>query len=256
MGYTLNRADGSVLTTVNDNTINSTYPVKFIGKSRLVYGETLNENLLMLLENFRGNSAPANPLQGQCWYDASVDQLKVCVNEVGPVWQSLDTVKTSAPASPVPGDTYFDTVLGQFFAYNGVSWILVGPSTNPTYVQQVAGAGTGSPFNSDISLSDASVSMIELTVVGIGTANRAINASFKVRASCYRNGGGALYSAIDGVYATNNTTSIEVQGMTDLAVAASFAVSGAVNGNNYRVTCTSSNPLVNWYVNGTVTKVS
>lgn len=256
MAYVLNRSDGSVLTTVNDNTVNTTYPVKFIGKSRLVYGETLNENLLALLENFNGGVAPSNPLQGQLWYDSTANAVMVCTNEVGPVWQALDTVKTAPPVTPVPGDTYFDTVLGQLFAYDGAVWILVGPSVNPLFVTPISNTGTGSPFNATLALSDATVSMIDATIVGIGTANRALNASFKLQASCYRNGGGALYSAIDGNYATNNTTAINTVGMTDIALAASVTVSGAVTGNNYRITCTSTNPLINWYVTGSITKVT
>ena len=51
MAYTVNKTDGSVLTTVADSTLDTTSDLTLIGKNYAGYGEIQNENFVYLLEN-------------------------------------------------------------------------------------------------------------------------------------------------------------------------------------------------------------
>lgn len=44
-------------------------------------------------------SAPSNPKEGQIYYDTSSTEVYVCINEVGPVWQSMKGDITAVTAS-------------------------------------------------------------------------------------------------------------------------------------------------------------
>ena len=51
MAYTINRTDGTVVTTITDGTSDNTTSLTLFGKSFSGFGEGLNENLIKLLEN-------------------------------------------------------------------------------------------------------------------------------------------------------------------------------------------------------------
>lgn len=77
MAYTVNKSDGTVLATVADATINTTAcSVALIGRRATNYGELFAENLVRMLENFANETAPANPMEGQFWYDTLNSALK------------------------------------------------------------------------------------------------------------------------------------------------------------------------------------
>lgn len=127
MAYTVNISDGTVLAVVNDGTINSSSSsITLIGKNYSGYGEIYNENIVHVMENFANATAPANPLQGQCWWDKTNTLLKVYN---GTSWKviSSSTAQATAPTGPVVGDLWWDTANDQLKAYNGSTWIIVGP---------------------------------------------------------------------------------------------------------------------------------
>ena len=69
--------------TVEDQTAqNYNTSIKFVGKNYAGYAPILAENFLHLLENFAAPTAPANPVQGQLWFDnsAGINLLKVFVS--------------------------------------------------------------------------------------------------------------------------------------------------------------------------------
>lgn len=130
--------DGTLLTTVQDSTIATTNAsIKFPGRGYLNYGQPVNENMLWIMQNFAGTSAPSNPLQGQLWYDTSIGLIK-CYN--GSTWQVADGVQAS-PTNPGSGLNvgafWYDTTNNQLFVWSGTTWLLVGPlgssnNTDPT----------------------------------------------------------------------------------------------------------------------------
>ena len=77
MAYKINNTFGTLIVTLADGTIDtSTTDLTLIGKGYAGFGESLNENLVKLLENFNNTSAPSNKIQGQLWFDQTNKRLK------------------------------------------------------------------------------------------------------------------------------------------------------------------------------------
>jgi hypothetical protein len=79
MAYTIIRSNGTVLTTIQDGTINTgSTSLGLPGRNYAGYGQTLDTNLVRMLENFANDSVPANPLRGQLWYNTNDGTLRIC----------------------------------------------------------------------------------------------------------------------------------------------------------------------------------
>jgi len=79
MAYTIIRSDGSVLTTIQDGTVNTTSTsLSLPGRNQASYGQILDTNFVRMLENFADDSVPANPIRGQLWYNTTDGTLRVC----------------------------------------------------------------------------------------------------------------------------------------------------------------------------------
>ena len=126
MAYTINKTDGSVVTTITDGTVDNTTSVQLFGKSFSGFGEGLNENLVKLLENSAGTSAPSSPLKGELWFDASTNQLKVYD---GSNFKPSGGAKSQSaePTSSSAGDLWHDSDDDQLYVYTGSAFQLVGP---------------------------------------------------------------------------------------------------------------------------------
>ena len=89
MPYTVDYSQSSkTAIIVNDGTIDTSTSLGLIGKNYTRFGETLNENLLHLMENFANTNAPSNPSEGQLWYDTSNSLLKLYDNGI---WTTIST---------------------------------------------------------------------------------------------------------------------------------------------------------------------
>jgi hypothetical protein len=76
MPYTIDYSDpGKSPIVVNDGVVDTSTSINLIGKNYTRFGEILNENMLHMLENFANGTAPANPTEGQLWYDTTNSQL-------------------------------------------------------------------------------------------------------------------------------------------------------------------------------------
>ena len=126
MAYQIDRYNNTTLTTVEDGTIDQTTDLKFIGKNYAGYGEIQNENMLFLLENFSGTTAPQRPLSGQLWYDSSNTKLKFYD---GNTWKASGgaTVAADQPTGFTSGDFWWDSANDQLYVYNGTIFVLIGP---------------------------------------------------------------------------------------------------------------------------------
>ena len=126
MAYTINKTDGTVVTTITDGTVDNTTSLQLFGKSYSGFGEGLNENLVKLLENAASTSAPTAPLKGELWFDTTTNQLKVYD---GTSFKPTGGSKSSSsqPTSPSAGDLWHDTANDQLSVYTGSAWLLVGP---------------------------------------------------------------------------------------------------------------------------------
>jgi hypothetical protein len=129
MGYIINRYNGTVLTTVEDGTVNLTTEVKFVGKNFAGYGETQNENFLHLMENFANPTPPGKPLSGMIWFDSTTNKIKFYD---GVRWRTTGSaeVNTVQPIGNVEGDLWWNSATKQLYARSADGeWVLVGPQT-------------------------------------------------------------------------------------------------------------------------------
>jgi hypothetical protein len=126
MAYTINKTDGTVITTITDGTVDNTTSVQLFGKSYSGFGEGLNENLVKLLENGASTSQPTAPLKGELWFDTATGQLKV-YNGTSFEPSAGAKSQASAPTSPSAGDLWHDSDDDQLYVYSGSAWVLVGP---------------------------------------------------------------------------------------------------------------------------------
>ncbi len=127
MAYQINRTDGSILATVADGQIDTlSTDITLIGKNYSGFGESLNENLVKLLENFADTAEPERPIKGQIWFDSSELKLKV-YNGAAFVPVSSATISNSIPSNLGLGDLWFNDVDKQLYFFDGTSTILLGP---------------------------------------------------------------------------------------------------------------------------------
>ena len=131
MSYRLNKTDGTLLTDLIDGQIdNNSTNLVLVGRNYSGYGEYFNENFIKLLENFAATAAPSNPLEGQLWWDKSDQRVKVYD---GIVWKASGGpfVQNTRPQM-VAGDLWIDNLNNQFYFYDGVDTVLVGPGYTQT----------------------------------------------------------------------------------------------------------------------------
>jgi hypothetical protein len=127
MAYTINHYNGTPVTTVADGTVDSSLPIKLIGKNYAGYGQLQNENFVYLLENFASANSPPNPATGQIWFDSGTSKLKFYDNQGK--WRTTGgaEIGLSAPSGLTQGDFWFDTSTNQLKAWNGTDFTLIGP---------------------------------------------------------------------------------------------------------------------------------
>jgi len=114
---------------VNDNTINTQTSLAFPGKNVVGFSTIIGEDFLHILENFANSSAPSNPVEGQLWYDNTINSSQLRIYD-GTNWKPAGSVNkaTIAPTTGSVGDLWIDTLHQQLYLYSGVNWILVGPT--------------------------------------------------------------------------------------------------------------------------------
>ena len=136
MAYQIDRYNNTLLTVVEDGTVDQTTDLKFIGKNYAGYGEIQNENFLFLLENFSGPAQPPKPVSGQVWFDSVNSKLKFYD---GGQWRTTggSEISTTEPTGLSIGDFWWNTADDQLYAFNGTSYILIGPQNAGTGVTQM-----------------------------------------------------------------------------------------------------------------------
>ena len=126
MAYTINKTDGTVVTTITDGTVDNTTSLQLFGKSYSGFGEGLNENLVKLLENSASTSAPTSPLLGELWFDTSANTIKVYD---GSSFKPTGGARSQSaePSSASAGDLWHDSDDDQVYFYTGSAFQLLGP---------------------------------------------------------------------------------------------------------------------------------
>lgn len=146
MAYTINKTDGTILATVADGQVDTlSSDLTLIGKNYSGFGESLNENLIKMLENFSSTASPVHPIRGQIWFDVTELKLKV-YNGNGFVPVSSATISSTQPITLGVGDLWFNDVDKQLYFYDGTSTILLGPSYSAS--QGLSGLRVGNILDS------------------------------------------------------------------------------------------------------------
>jgi hypothetical protein len=125
MAYTINKTDGTVLTTVVDGTLNTDTTLQLIGRNYEGYGEAFNENLVKLLENSSNTTAPSNPIKGELWYDATNSVLKVYGGSAFDIPNPSRSAVSTPTTNLSNGVLWFDSGNNDLYVYNGSSFINV-----------------------------------------------------------------------------------------------------------------------------------
>jgi hypothetical protein len=130
MPYILNKTNGTKLSVLEDASLDLTTNLSFVGRNYSGYGEIINENLLKLLENFSNTIPPSRPLMGQLWFNSTNDQRRLNVCYDGKNFKGLATlrVQSATPIASIRGELWWDTANNQLKAFNGSSYLIVGPT--------------------------------------------------------------------------------------------------------------------------------
>lgn len=127
MAYTIKLTNGQNLVTIADGAIDTSYSsINLFGKNCAGYGALQVENFVHILENFAYATPPANPIQGQLWYDSANKRLNIRTDTQWKV-AGAPTSSATEPSNPVVGDLWWDTANTQLKVYSGTTWELIGP---------------------------------------------------------------------------------------------------------------------------------
>jgi hypothetical protein len=250
MSYNIKLSNGLPLVTITDGSQDSSYTsITLFGKNFAGYGPLQNQNMVKILENFANTTPPANPLQGQLWWDSVAKAMKV---RNGTDWKVISGAgpRNTAPANNVEGDFWWDTTGKQLNVYDGAAWTTVGPAYKASQGIGGAIAGTVTDVNGatheivKLYVAGSIIAVIskdsQFTTTNIGgftTINPGINLS-SYSAQYYGNANNALN--LGGVAAANflrsdvpSTTNfaLKVANNTGLTVGANDNFTAKVVGN-------------------------
>jgi hypothetical protein len=146
MPFYLNYTNGTSLATVADGVVDkTTTSITLLGKNFPTYGQSLNQNLVSMLENFANSSSPNYPMLGQLWYDTTNKTLNVYrEGSLDNFWQKIAvTVEgTTQPTDARLGDLWYDTTNSQLKLYDTTinEWRIIGPQTTNEGQLSVSGS--------------------------------------------------------------------------------------------------------------------
>lgn len=141
MAYIINKYSGEQLIVLEDGTIDTSTSLGLVGRNYVGYGETQNENFVFLLENFANEDPPTRPLQGQLWFDNSIDLLHVYD---GNKWALVGAAVSSdaEPAEPSVGALWLRTPVNTLNIWTGTEWRFIGPEAVPGFGTTRARSGS------------------------------------------------------------------------------------------------------------------
>jgi len=137
MSYIINKFDGTPLVVLTDGTVDVSTSLQFVGRSYVGYGEIHNENFLFLMENFAGRFPPPRPVIGQTWFDKSGTESPTNLLKVfdGENWKVIGSaiLSENPPSDPPVGYLWLDSNNKTLNAWDGNSWVFIGPETVPNF---------------------------------------------------------------------------------------------------------------------------
>jgi microcystin-dependent protein len=175
--------------TIQDQSLDTTTSMTFVGQGYSGYAPVFATDLLHLLENFANPTAPVTPVQGQLWYDNNNNLLKVY--DGAGTWNPAGAIKKSAnnnpPVTANIGDVWVSTDTSQLYVWSGSSWVLVGPqfsssSNTGPQAEEIVDTGNLTHYVITLYSNNNRVAIIsqesftpKQTLVGFTTINKGIN---------------------------------------------------------------------------------
>ena len=135
--YTIKKSNSNILVELAEGqTDNVSSSLTLVGKNVYNFGQSQNDNLVHLLENFAFTQSPISPITGQLWFNTTNNSLNIFKNSD---WSFIpDITITPAPATTDTsgtGSLMFNSITGQLFVKNGTTYTLIGPTATPGYGQ-------------------------------------------------------------------------------------------------------------------------
>lgn len=152
MPYQIKKSNGDLLVTIPDGVeYDQIISILLMGRSISNFAESLQNNILHIMENFANATSPDHPVEGQLWYDTQQNKIKVYtrISTVSFEWRTIgDLVRgNTPPLTPILGDMWYNTLDNQLYYYGKLgegsvnsgleSWIRVSTapgSVNPPNV--------------------------------------------------------------------------------------------------------------------------
>lgn len=134
MPYILYKSNGTILTTIDDASIDLTTDLSLVGRNYAGYGQSINENLVRLLENFADDIQPARPIAGQLWFNTLKKTLQFSYNgrDFKPVANIFVQTATPSSAALSEGDLWWDKTTMQLKVFDGLNFPVIGPLSAAT----------------------------------------------------------------------------------------------------------------------------
>jgi hypothetical protein len=137
MSYTIYFSDPAKFSypiTVSDNTIFNgvgTGGLTLVGRNYPGYGQYVADSFIKVLENFASPTPPANPVEGQLWYDNDTKKLRIndgAANNAN--WKPVNGIfqQDLEPTDVIVGDIWVDTTTQQMRIWTGSTFRLIGPA--------------------------------------------------------------------------------------------------------------------------------
>lgn len=247
MAYTILKTDGTVLTQISDGALDTSTTLSLPGPNYVGYGQALNENLVYLLENFAGNSAPlGRSIPGQLYYDTAHQTLKVFSSVPGVGYTSVSGVTNSGlePAVAKEGDIWYNQNTEQASIYDNGQFKLIGP---------IYTKGQGKSGAIPVAIVDAVASGVTHNVVAIQYGN-VITATFSYSPTFVPSGFDPGFPVINpGITLNGNITNPSMN--TNIVGRVTGDVTGNLTGNVVATTLvgTLTGNVVATTITGTLT---
>ena len=263
MSYIITKTDGTTLTTIADGQVDSASTnLSLAGPNYVGYGQKLNENLVYLLENFAGNSAPTGQnIVGQLWFDKYHQVLNVYANStLGFVPVNGVIVNDNQPVTIQNNTIWYDSKHNQLNFYNSGTFTLIGPM----YTSQQGPSGAIPVTVNDFYSAGVTHNIVQLqfgsTVIAIFNKDAAFVPSPSIAGFPLINTGLTLNNTLTGTALNSNLVGNVTGNLTGNVVASTLVgtLTGNVVGNVQATTVTaiSLNGNLTGNVVGNVTATS